>query len=479
MTSATLFAICIALPFAGACLLPIAGHFMPRVRNLLALLLVLLLFLGSAFLLGLALRDGALVLSLELPLGLSFAFTADAFSAFMAALGAFMTALVLFYSFGYIERYAFQNEYYILMVLLAGCFNAVLYAGTLLLIYIFLQMAVLCYWRLTVFYRDPVHIGNANRNLMLLTVGSLAFLLGVIGLYVQNGTFSLAQLQGLELSGGLLSLLMFGLFMVTAIFPLHDWLTNSIFAPTSAAALINGVVMLNLGLCLFARLFVFTFVLDELWQNAIPVVAVISSLFAAGAALAEQNLKRMLSYAAISQAGFILMGLASSTTLAFEGAFLYIFIHSLAITGLFLCVGSIERAVHSFDIRRMGGLWSRMPLVGVCFLLCALSLTGLPPMPGFYAKYMLIAGAANSGHSVIALLFGVSSFLSILYLLRAFFRIFFGKQRGLATQGAMLYEGSWEMIFAISAFTFFLVLAGLFINIPSYVVDVITSVMGR
>ena len=100
-------------------------------------------------------------------------------------------------------------------------------------------------------------------------------------------------------------------------------------------------------------------------------------------------------------------------------------------------------------------------------------------MPGFYAKYMLIAGAANSGHSVIALLFGVSSFLSILYLLRAFFRIFFGKQRGLATQGAMLYEGSWEMIFAISAFTFFLVLAGLFINIPSYVVDVITSVMGR
>ncbi|MBO7667492.1 MAG: NADH-quinone oxidoreductase subunit L, partial [Firmicutes bacterium] len=136
--------------------------------------------------------------------------------------------------------------------------------------------------------------------------------------------------------------------------------------------------------------------------------------------------------------------------------------------------GMVERSTGVRDINELGGLAKNMPLTAVAFGLCAQSGMGLPPFGGFFAKYMLIAGAVQSGRIWLALLFGAAALMTVVYLLRVFTRVFFGP---LINHEAT--ERSWEMVVSMLILGGLTLLAGLFINVPSDVAVYVGESLGR
>jgi formate hydrogenlyase subunit 3/multisubunit Na+/H+ antiporter MnhD subunit len=223
----------------------------------------------------------------------------------------------------------------------------------------------------------------------------------------------------------------------------------------------------------YARLFLTTFTIDQVWQTAMPVIAAVSALISAGAAMVENDIKRIIAYSTISQLGFIFLGLSVGGELATAGGILYILMHAISKGGLFLCAGVVEHALHTKDIRKMGGLAKTMPITAGAFLLCAFSVMGVPPFGGFFSKYMVIGGAVQAGHPWIALTFVIGAVMTVVYLLRAFVMVFLGACRG----EHEAHEGTPTMVWSVAALAALSVVSGILVKFPAGLVEAIVKQM--
>jgi formate hydrogenlyase subunit 3/multisubunit Na+/H+ antiporter MnhD subunit len=196
-------------------------------------------------------------------------------------------------------------------------------------------------------------------------------------------------------------------------------------------------------------------------RTAVMVIAAASALVSAGAALVDTDFKRIVAYSTISQIAFIFLGLASGTALGAVGALLYILMHGLAKAGLFLSAGIVEQNAGTKDIRKLGGLLRTMPVTAVAFLFCAFSVMGIPPLGGFFGKYMVISAAVGAGHLATGAVFMAGAVLTILYLFRLFSRVFLGEPRG--KQAA---EGSSVMVGCVVALAVLSLAAGFLVSWP-------------
>ncbi|MDD2220690.1 MAG: NADH-quinone oxidoreductase subunit L [Clostridia bacterium] len=465
--------VCIFVPLIGAFILPLVGKASPRARNLLALLFVLTAFVSAAICLPQAMSGNPIRIWVELPLGLSFGFLADALAVFMAMTSSFVGSIIVFYSFGYIEHYPNQNEYYMMVVLFLGAMMGLVFSTNLIFLYLFWEISAICCWRLIGFYREKYIILRADKAFLVTVGGALMMLLGFISIYGATGTFDMLELRGTVISNFAMVLILCGILSKSATLPFHTWLADAGVAPSPVTSLLHAAVLVKIGVYVFARLFLVTFDMDMVWHTIVPVVAAISALVSAGAALVENDLKRIIAYSTVSQLGFILLGLSCGSALGAAGGLLYILMHSLAKGGLFLCAGIVEHATHTKDIRKLGGLVKTMPITAVAFAVCAFSVMGIPPFGGFFAKYMVIGGAVAADAPWIAFTFAIGAVLTVVYLLRVFVKVFFGE---LTYPEAK--EGSWEMVFSVAALGVFSLLGGIFINIPSSVVTVIINSLG-
>lgn len=465
--------ICIGMPLIGSLFLPLLGRISPRLRNIASLGMVLVAFLAASVCLPAAMNNEPLTFSLELPLGLTFALQADALGCFMALASSFIAAIIVFYSFGYIEHYANQNEYYLLVTLFIGVMMGLVFSDSLLYLYVFWEISAICCWRLIGFYRGDKTVWRADKAFLITVGGALLMLLGFISIYAQTGTFELSKMQGSSLSTLSVILILCGILSKSATLPFHSWLPDAGVAPSPVTAILHAAVLVKIGVFVFARLFVQTFVIADIWQTVVPVIAAVSALVSAGAAIVETDIKRIIAYSTVSQLAFILLGLACGSAMGIAGALLYIFMHALAKGGLFLCAGIVEHNIHTKDIRQMGGLGKTMPITMVSFLLCAFSVMGLPPFGGFFAKYMVINGAVEAGSPWLAFVFILGAVLTVIYLLRVFVLVFCGEPNS-----ELMPEGSWEMVSSVVVLAVLSLLAGIFINLPANIITVFINGLG-
>ena len=465
---------CIFVPLLGSFLLPVLGRINANARNLSALLFVLASLICAVVALHPALTGQPLQVWLELPQGLSLGFLGDGMAVLTALALSLTAAVIIFFSFGYIERYENQNEYYMMVVLLMGAVMGAVFSTNLILIYAFWEITSVCCWRLLGFDRSVKSVRLAGKALLTNVCGSLLMLVGFISVYMNMGTFNLLDMQGRGVDNWLTVMMLCGILAKAAVLPLHSWLPSSADAPAPVTALIGGSVMVSLGVYTYARLFLAGFQLEPVWTVVTPAIAAVSALVAAGAAMRETDIKRILAYSAVCQMAFILMGFSCGAMIGAAGGLIYILINALAAGGLFLCAGLVERGTGVRDINELGGLAKNMPMTAVSFGLCSLSIMGLPPFGGFFAKYMLIAGAVQSGHVWLAPLFAAASLMTVIYLLRVFTRVFFGP---LINHEAK--EGSWEMVISVLLMGALSLLSGIFINIPSDVAVFVAESLGR
>ncbi len=466
--------LCVALPLFGAFLLPIAGRRFPKLRNALALILVISAFVCAILTLVSLCAGNMLELHVALPLGLSFGLKADALAIFMAIASTLVSSIIVLYSYGYMKEYDNQNEYYMMVSFFVGAMMGLVFSTNLIFIYAFWEMSSFCCWRLIGFYRKDLTAMRANKAFIVTVLGALLMLVGFIGIYSQTGTFDLTAMEGVHVPDWCVILILFGILSKSATFPLHNWLPDAGVAPSPVTSLLHAAVLVKIGVYAYARLFYATFAINDVFTAAVPIICAVSALISAGCAMTANDIKRVVAYSTISQLAFILLGISCGNEIGLAGGLLYIMAHSIAKGGLFLCCGIVEHNLHTKDMSKMGGLAKSMPVTAFSFALCAFSVMGIPPFLGFFAKYLVIDGIITAGRPFIGVAFIAGAVMTVMYLMRLFVKVFLGKP---APGCENVKEGSKLMTASVLTLGILSIVLGIAAAIPSGIIELVKGTL--
>jgi len=473
MDLVTILKAAVAVPITGSLLVPLAAKISVKARNAYAVALGLATFAAAASLLPHMMEGATATYSLSFPLGFDFVLSADLLSVFMAAVSSFVSAVILIYSVDYISHYDNQTEYYTMVALFLGSMMGLVFSANLLWMYVFWELTGFASWRLVGFFRSDRDVAKANKTILVTVFGALCMLAGILMVYFDKGTMDMRLLRGEPIAMGAAVLILAGILAKSATLPFSTWLPDAGVAPSTVTSLLHAAVLVKIGVYAYARLFGATFIVDPAFSQGVIIIAGLSALVSAGAALVETDIKRIIAYSTVSQIGFIFLGLASGNKAGFAGALLYILMHSVAKGGLFLCAGIVEQNTHTKDITRMGGLIRTMPLTAVAFALCSLSVMGIPPFGGFFSKFLVFKGAAQNGSLLVILMFLAGAIMTLLYLIRLFYLVFLGEDKETNPT-----EGSPVMVASVLALALIGLALGVFIYYPSVYIDTLTAQLG-
>jgi len=260
-------------------------------------------------------------------------------------------------------------------------------------------------------------------------IGDTGFLLGIFVLFMTTKTLNFSDLHTLTATGheGALTLAAFLIFLgavgKSAQFPLHVWLPDAMEGPTTVSALIHAATMVAAGVYLVARSFAL-FVLCPDSLQIVAVIGAISAVMAASMAAVNNDIKRILAYSTMSQLGLMMVGLGVG---GFGAGTFHLMTHAFFKALLFLCAGSVIHAVHTQDIWKMGGLFSKMKTTGLTFVIGTLAIAGVPPLAGFWSKDEILSEIYHHHHPFIFAAAILTSLLTAFYMSRLIFVVLFGK----------------------------------------------------
>jgi multicomponent Na+:H+ antiporter subunit D len=350
---------------------------------------------------------------------------ADLFSAIMVVLAGLMGLAVVIYSLASIDprREAF-GYYPLLNILLMGVCGAFL-TGDIFNLYVWFEVMLIASFVLLALGSERPQMEGALKYVTLNLMSSAIFLAAVGILYGVAGTLNMADLAlrlndlappGLATTLAMLFLVAFG--VKAAVFPLFFWLPASYHTPPVAVSAIFAGLLTKVGVYALIRVFTLLFVQNVGYTHTlILVIAGLTMLTGVLGAVAQNEFRRILSFHIVSQIGYMIMGLGLFTHLALAGSVFYIMHHIIVKTNLFLISGVAHRLRGTFELKELGGLYHTHPLLALLFLIPALSLAGLPPLSGFFAKLTLIKAGLETGEYIIvvaALAAGILTLFSML-----------------------------------------------------------------
>lgn len=369
-------------------------------------------------------------------LSVDFALQLDALSALMCLIITGVGSLIHFYSIGYMAEddsrprfFAYLNLFLFFMLLLVLAENlVVLFAGW--------EGVGLCSYLLIGFwFKNPQYAKAGQKAFILNRIGDAGFLVGIFSLYKAFGVLDFNDLNAaLSVNAGSqsfwLTLAGLGLFLgatgKSAQIPLFVWLPDAMAGPTPVSALIHAATMVTAGIYLLARLALLYAGLAFV-QELIFSVAFITAAMAGLIALAQNDLKKILAYSTVSQLGFMFMAAASG---AYAVALFHVTTHAFFKACLFLSAGNIIHALHGEqDIRKMGGLFKKLPATALSYLICLLAISGVYPLAGYFSKHSIMLAAEKVYLAEYGFLLTALALLTAVYMARSFVLVFLGHSR--------------------------------------------------
>jgi NADH-quinone oxidoreductase subunit L len=341
--------------------------------------------------------------------------------------------LIHVYSIGYMHDDPDSPRFFTYLNLFVFSMVMLVLAGNFLLLYVFWEAVGLCSYLLIGFWYTRESAANAGKKAFIVNrVGDFGFGLGIMLIWTTLGTLEYTEVfaKAPTLTVGTataISLLLFlGACGKSAQLPLHTWLPDAMEGPTPVSALIHAATMVTAGVYMVAR----AHALFERSGVALDVVAwvgVATAVFAATIGLVQTDIKRVLAYSTVSQLGYMFVGVGVG---AYAAGIYHLVTHAFFKALLFLGAGSVIHALAGEqDLRKMGGLWRRLPATRDTMLVATIAISGLPPFSGFFSKDEILAGAYYAGRPAIFLLGLVGSGLTAFYMWRLVFLTFFGRSR--------------------------------------------------
>ncbi|MCP9774806.1 NADH-quinone oxidoreductase subunit M [Cyanobium sp. WAJ14-Wanaka] len=396
--------------------------------QLLASLLVLLRFDPSES--GMQLQES---LSWVVSLGLDYRLGVDGLSLPLVLINAGLTLVSAICTRDISQR---PRIYFALLLVISGAVNGAFLAENLLLFFLFYELELIPLWALISIWGGANRAYAATKFLIFTAISGMLILGSFLGLALFTGSvdFSLTPVTSETLAMGsqlvLLGAMLVGFGIKIPLFPFHTWLPDAhTQASTPVSVLLAGVLlklgtygMLRFGLGLF----------PEAWAVLAPWLAIwaaISVLYGSLAAIAQQDMKRMVAYSSVGHMGYILLAAAAATPISLLGAVFQMVSHGLISALLFLLVGIVYRKTGTRDLQVLRGLLNPergLPLTGTLMILGVMASAGLPGMAGFISEFLVFRGSVAS-FPVATLLAMVGSGLTAVYFLLLVNRAFFGR----------------------------------------------------
>ena len=394
-------------------------------------------------------------------------FEVSKLNALMLVIVSLVSALVHIYSMAYMKGEERFGTYYAYLGFFTFAMLGTVLSPNLLQLYIFWELVGLGSFLLIGFYFTKESARKAAKKAFIMTrIGDAGLLAAIILLFLKTGSFEFQDIFEAAESGilspsmiTLTALLIFlGAVGKSGQFPLHSWLPDAMEGPTPVSALIHAATMVAAGVYLTAVMYPL-FAASEAALGTVAVIGGLTALFAATIALVQTDIKRILAYSTISQLGYMMLALGTG---GYTAAIFHLMTHAFFKALLFLAAGSVIHAIHTQDIREMGGLWKKMRYTGPLFLAGTLAISGVPLFSGFFSKDAILLSVWLNGSWFLFIIACLTAFLTAFYMFRLFFLIFAGKP-----QSGEIKEAPLPMLLPMAVLGFLAVFSG-YADTPSF-----------
>jgi NADH-quinone oxidoreductase subunit L len=366
----------------------------------------------------------------------------DGLTAVMFVVVTTVSLCVHVYSLGYMHGDTRFTWFYVVLSLFTGAMLDVVIADNLFQLLIGWEVMGVCsYLLIGHWFEDHTNSSSAIKAFITTRVGDVPFMFGIFCLILATGTQTsnirevgeaVARPGTSSLLVGAAALLLFGgTIGKSAQFPLYTWLPDAMAGPTPVSALIHAATMVAAGVYLVGRMFDVFLAADPAVLTVVSAVGAITLVLAAFLALVQYDIKRVLAYSTVSQLAYMVAALGLGEV-GFAAGLFHLFTHAFFKALLFLGAGSVIHAVHSNDMRDMGGLRKAMPITFWTFLIGGLALAGIPPLAGFFSKDEIVIAALHDGPPWLSAAILAGAFLTAFYTVRMLLMAFGGLYRGKA-----------------------------------------------
>ncbi len=354
----------------------------------------------------------------------------------------FVIGMITWFSFSSIENEIPQNRvklYYIMINILTPALLGLVYTNDIFNGYVFIEVSALISCGIIVVKDKKENIKAALKYLIMSTIGSGLILMGIAYIYSYTGHLNIDLIHA-EIAVGyqdylksiliILALFTAGLGVKSAMFPLHSWLPDAhSTAPTASSALLSGIVLKAFAyfmIKVFFRMIGFKIVNEF---NILLIILILGSagmIYGSISAIVQKDIKKLIAYSSIAQMGYIFFGIGLGSLLGVTIAVYHMIGHAVTKSALFLCAGLMIEQTGSKKLNAYKGLGLEMPITFTLFTLGALSMVGIPILPGFISKWYLSTETISTGNFMFILVILVSSLLNAVYYFPIVISAFFG-----------------------------------------------------
>jgi multicomponent Na+:H+ antiporter subunit D len=343
----------------------------------------------------------------------------DALTSFMLIMVGIISFTSLIFSIQYIREISMDWRYYALFMLLIAGMNGVLITGDLFNLFVFMEVGLFSAFALVAFGNKAEEFEAAFKYTVMGSISSTIILIAIAVTYSATSTLTLVKVsEGLidkpELTLWIGALFITGFGLKTAAIPFHAWLPDAhSSAPAPISSMLSGVLIKALGVYVLIRIFFNVLNAPEVFTQAFLVLGSISILAGVLLAVGQWDMKRLLAYHSVSQIGYILLGLGLATPLGILGGVFHLLNHAIFKSLLFYNAGTVELALGTRDLNKMGNLTKILPVASRTSMIASLSISGVPPFNGFFSKLIIIIAAVEAGFPLYALVAVVGSLLTL------------------------------------------------------------------
>ncbi len=367
-----------------------------------------------------------------LGLGINFDLRLYQFSAFiLLALSGFLFLIVL-YSTVKMKDHPRIREYYLYVFLAAAFSNGAVLANNFILLVFFWEALLITTYALVTLGLKPTSHRTAVKSLIIGGFCDFAMILGIGLLWASTGTLTMNQVhvEPKGLAAAAFILMMIGAIGKAGAMPFHTWIPDAALdAPVSFMAFMPASFEKLLGIYLLARISLDFFELKvrSTMSLVLMIIGAATIVLAVFMALIQKDFKKLLSFHAISQVGYMILGIGTAIPVGIAGGVFHMINHAMYKCGLFLSAGSVEHRTGTTELKKLGGLAREMPWTAAGFTVCALAISGVWPLNGFVSKEMVFHGALETGFPIFAIAAWVGAIFTFASFLKAGHSVFFGQ----------------------------------------------------